>query len=138
MGSSPAASVRRGHGLAGFEDVCAVDEDCCDGREALDGIGAEGGEAAHAVNDVLEGAGDEGFDLFGGKAGGFGLDDNLRRDEIGEDVELSVVGIVDAVTDDEAGQQHNHAAKTQGEFHQPSQHERSGVLCDERIAASVQ
>src|SRR2546423_10443395 len=43
-------------------------------------------QADGPLNARLERTGDEGFDLFRGKSGGFGLNDDLRLSEFGEDV----------------------------------------------------
>ncbi len=42
--------------------------------------------ARGAIDRLFDGAGHQGFDLFGRQAGGFGLDIGLGRHEVGEDV----------------------------------------------------
>ena len=76
-----------GERLAGAEDVGAGRQHGGDDGETLDRLRADDGDAGHAVDDVLDRLGDEDLDLLRREAGGLGLDGDLRRCELGKDVE---------------------------------------------------
>ena len=110
-----------GH-LAHAVDVRAVVEGQRDGAEALDGFAADGSELRRAVERSFQRTGDECFDLFWREAGRFGLHDDHRRRELGEDVELGARGHERAVSDDEARQGDDDATELEGMGDEPVQH----------------
>ena len=65
---------------------------------------------------VSTGQRDEHLDLLGRQTGRLGLDHDLRLDEVREDVELGVLGHVQAVAEKQAGHDHHHAAVLEGEL----------------------
>ena len=69
-GSRPAASTEPlGERLAGAIDVLVLGEDGGDDGEALDRLRADGGDALHAVDGVLDRLGDQHLDLLGREPG---------------------------------------------------------------------
>ena len=62
-------------------------EDDRDDRQPLNGLRAQRVQARDTVDGVLDGQGHELFDFGRRQAGRLGLDDDLRRRELREDVE---------------------------------------------------
>ena len=85
------------HHLARAHHLGPFPEDRHDEREALNRLRADGVEVADAVHAVLHRARHERLDFLRRKPRRLGLEDHLRRGELGEDVDLRMARHVEAV-----------------------------------------
>ena len=84
-----------------------------DGREALDALRADGFQSRSAVKGRFQRAGDELLDFFRGEPGRFGLNHDLRRGELGEDIEPGPRGNEQSISQNDARQRRDDASKAE-------------------------
>ena len=111
--------------LAGLVDVHPLRQHRGDDRKALDGLGSHGRDALHAVDRVLDRLGHLELDLLGREAGRFGLNGDLRRGELGKDVERGAGQRPRAERDERGGEAERDAAMPDRAADDRAQHRRT-------------